>query len=146
MGVLMRLLLLIVMLLMPYVTSATPNSILVVANTDSLQTTLTKSQVRELYMSGIASFENVGLTLTAVTVPPGNRARLIFNAHVIGLPESRIQSYWAQMQFSGRNAPPVEASNKENMLKYLQQNKGAVGYVLEGTLLPPDINVVYSTP
>ena len=69
----------------------------------------------------------------------------IFNAKIITLPESRIQSYWAQMRFSGRMTPPKEFDTLEAMLAYISNNKGAVGYIPAETELPEHLTVIYES-
>lgn len=83
--------------------------------------------------------------LQPVSLVPGHRARSIFNAKVIALPESRIQSYWAQMRFSGRVAAPKEMDSLQAMLQYIGEDEGAVGYVPAGTVLPSHLTVVYAS-
>ncbi len=83
--------------------------------------------------------------LEPVAMSPGNRIRAIFNAKVIALPESRIQSYWAQMRFSGRQTPPVEFDNLEAVINFVSNHEGAVGYVPADTVLPDNVNVVYQS-
>lgn len=144
MGILMRLPILLLLSILPYKVSHAADTLQIIAHAEADTLTLTKSQVKELYMSGSASFDNIDGTLTAVTIPPGKRARLIFNARIIGLPESRIQSYWAQMQFSGRTSRPIEVEDKTALLNYVQDNRGAVGYVIKGTPLPSNVDVVYT--
>jgi ABC-type phosphate transport system substrate-binding protein len=116
--------------------------VVVVANIAQNSVTLTKSQVRDLFMSG-ASPES--LPLSPVTISPGEQSRTIFNTRIIGLPESRIQAYWAQMRFSGRLTPPKEVESEEQMLDYLKANEGSIGYLSESTRLPDGLKVVYIT-
>ena len=71
--------------------------------------------------------------------------RSIFNAKIITLPESRIQSYWAQMRFSGRMTPPKEYGTLEAMLAYIANNKGAVGYIPAETELLDHLTVIYKS-
>ena len=73
-----------------------------------------------------------------------NQTRVLFNTKVIGLTESRIQSYWAQMRFTGRKKAPREFSNEQSMLDYLIDNAGAVGYLPEGISVPNELTVLYT--
>ena len=119
--------------------AAANEGVWVVANVNNQAFSLTKAEIRNLYMkSGTTTYE-----LEPVAMSPGNRIRSIFNAKVIALPESRIQSYWAQMRFSGRQTRPVEYDNLEEMINYVSNHEGAVGYVPAGTVLPENVNVVY---
>ncbi len=117
-------------------------NIWVVANVSDSSIALSKAEVRTLFMNNSSSDSSL---LQPVSLVPGHRARSIFNAKVIALPESRIQSYWAQMRFSGRMAAPKEMDSLQAMLQYIGENEGAVGYVPAGTELPSHLTVVYAS-
>lgn len=118
--------------------------VVVIANIGGDPVSLSRSQVRDLFMSGITRVDEVEVALFPVGMPPGHMARSIFNASVVGLPESRIQSYWAQMKFSGRLKPPLEVENVSQMIKLISSTKGAVGYVPEGTKLPTEVQIIHA--
>jgi len=44
-----------------------------------------------------------------------------------------VKSYWQQQIFSGRDVPPVEKSSDAQVVAFVKQNPGAIGYVAEGT-------------
>ncbi|MBU3018698.1 hypothetical protein KO519_13495 [Paraglaciecola agarilytica] len=110
----------------------------VVANIDKELINLSRHEVRNLFM-GIAT----RYKLSAISLPPKNHTRIIFNTRILGLTESRIQSYWAQMRFTGRKEAPKEIASEELMLEYLRNNKGAVGYLPAGVSLPDELTVIY---
>ena len=115
------------------------NAITVVANTQDRGMLLSRHEVRNLFMG-----TRLGYNFIAITLPPENQTRVIFNTKVIGLTESRIQSYWAQMRFTGRKKIPREVASEQLMLEYLQNNKGAVGYLPASLTLPDDLTVIYT--
>ena len=112
----------------------------VVANVADQAFSLTKGEVRNLFMS---SGTNKSYVLAPVALSPGNRLRAVFNAKIIALPESRIQSYWAQMRFSGRQTPPIEFNSLDALITYVSNNDGAIGYVPANTELPKNVRIVY---
>ncbi|MDU0353505.1 hypothetical protein RS130_05800 [Paraglaciecola aquimarina] len=116
------------------------DSIIVVGNTADKSIQLNRSQVRNLFMGGSLPYD-----LVAISLPPENQTRVLFNTKVVGLTESRIQSYWAQMRFTGRKTKPKEVGNVELVLDYLKNNEGAVGYLPAGIALPEPLTVLYST-
>lgn len=116
------------------------DNVWIVANVTDQGFSLTKTEVRNLFMSSATSKDYV---LDPVALSPGNRIRAVFNAKIIALPESRIQSYWAQMRFSGRQTPPVEFSSLDALISYVSENDGAIGYVPADTVLPENVRIVY---
>lgn len=115
--------------------------IIVVANTQDKTITLSRHEVRNLFMGGA-----LGHDFKAVALPLENHTRILFNTKVVGLTESRIQSYWAQMRFTGRKKAPQEVNNEQLMLEYLKNNAGAVGYLPAGISIPEELTVVYTAP
>ena len=112
--------------------------VLVVANLENRDLQLSQREVRSLFM-GRGS--DAGLKVIFLT--PDNLTRVLFNTKVMGLAESRIQAYWAQMRFSGRKRPPREFEDEAAALRYVLANEGAVGYFSQDTLLPEGLTVLY---
>jgi len=104
--------------------------------------TLSKQEVRQIYLGINIDFTD-DVTSSAITLSRQNKVRSQFNAQVIGLTESRIQSYWAHMRFSGRNKPPKEYDSVSSLLDHIVTNKGSIGYVPAETILPNNIVVIY---
>lgn len=113
--------------------------VIVVASTND-PIKLTRQEVKALFMGGAVSYE-----LKAVSLKPKHMSRVQFNANVFGLTESRIQSYWAQMRFSGKGKPPQELESEEAVLRYLKNNQGAASYLDESNAdnLPSGLKIIY---
>ena len=114
------------------------NHVLVVANIEDRGLQLSQREVCGLFM-GRAS----DVRLNVVFLTPDNLTRVLFNTKVMGLAESRIQAYWAQMRFSGRKRPPREFEDEAAALRYVLANEGAVGYFSQDTPLPEGLVVLY---
>ncbi len=115
------------------------DAITVVANTQDRSILLNRQEVRNLFMGGAQHYG-----LNAIALPPENQTRILFNTKVIGLTESRIQSYWAQMRFTGRKKAPKELNSERVMLEFLKNNEGAVGYLPESVPLPEELTIIYT--
>ncbi|WP_158972519.1 hypothetical protein [Paraglaciecola sp. L3A3] len=130
----------LILFLLSFISAAiASDAIIVVANTDDKSIQLSRQQVRNLFMGGVIPYD-----LKAVALPPENQTRVLFNTKVVGLTESRIQSYWAQMRFTGRKTAPKEVKSEDLVLKYLENNDGAVGYLPAGIALPNDLTIIYT--
>ena len=129
---------LLLAVLLAFAAQGQAKGVLVVANTDDRDLKLTRIEVRNLFMG-----EASDLALNAIALPPDNLTRVLFNTKVVGLTESRIQAYWAQMRFSGRKQPPREFQNEAKALEYVLANEGAVGYFSQDTPLPEGLVILY---
>lgn len=54
-----------------------------------------------------------------------------FSVRVLKRSVFAVRSYWQQRIFSGRGLPPPELAADDAVLRYVQANRGAVGYVSE---------------
>lgn len=139
-GLLSRSLVLSTLILVSSITNAAQeNALKLVANLSEPTSKLTRQQVRELYLGGAQA-----LDMTPLNYAPGSRLRVVFNTRVIGLTESRIQSFWAQMKFTGRGEPPKEFDDSAALMDYLQRTPGTVAYVPADTRLPDNLTVLYA--
>lgn len=118
----------------------TIDHVMVITHQNSSVNSISRSQLRNLYM-GNPSLAN----MTPILLPHGEIARSIFNVRILGLTESRIQAYWAQMRFSGRQRRPQTAKSIEELILMIASSKNTIGYVPEDTLLPAGIKVIYRT-
>jgi len=122
------------------VTLAEPQKveILVIKNISNPAQALTKNQLRNIFLGrNNYSFEPV--------IPPVKTiSRMVFNTKIIGLNESRIQSYYAQMRFSGRARPPKELKTVNDLIQYVVTHPKAITYVPKDTQLPEGIEIIYT--
>ncbi len=127
-------------LLAPQQVNAQQTDIVVVANIDNAAMRLNKVDIRNLFMGNASD-----VVLEPVALPPDTLARAIFNTKVIGLIESRIQSYWSQMRFSGRSRPPREMASVDELITYIGSHKDTVAFIPADAEIPAHLTVVYST-
>ena len=57
--------------------------------------------------------------------------RRYFSSSVLKRSVEAVRNYWQQRIFSGRDVPPPEADSDVSVLRYVQENAGAIGYVAE---------------
>lgn len=64
-----------------------------------------------------------------VDLPPGAAARRGFSAAVLKRSVKEMKSYWQQVIFSGRGVAPPELATDVEVVRYVLENPGAIGYV-----------------
>lgn len=69
--------------------------------------------------------------------------RKAFSEGVLQQPVAQVVQYWAKQVFktSSQRPPPVKSSDVD-VLAFVANNKGAIGYVSAGIPLPPDVKVL----
>ena len=113
------------------------NKILVVTNAEDIGL-LNPQQIKQIYMKGILH------NLKPINLSQGNKTRIIFNSTVIGLTESRINSYWIQMKFSGKAEPPLEFDNTKDVIQQLNTKTRAIAYLPQGIDIPKSLHIIYT--
>jgi len=58
--------------------------------------------------------------------------RAEFSHEVLDRDVSSVRRYWAQQVFSGRGVPPPEVSSDADVVRYVAEHPGGIGYVSSG--------------
>lgn len=85
----------------------------------------------------------LGYDLRAIALLPENQTRVLFNTKVVGLTESRLQSCWAQMNFSGRKKPPTELTNETLVIEYLLKHPGTIADLPADIEIPDALRILF---
>ncbi len=72
----------------------------------------------------------------------GTNARTEFLAKVLDKTEQQLRAHWTRMIFTGKAKPPRNAQTAEEVLRYVSDTPGAIGYV-ESEKLPSTVKVVF---
>lgn len=110
----------------------------VVMNPDGEEHNFSKAQLRQIFMGG-----GLSRKYKAINLPAGHPLRKEFNTRVIGLTEARIQSFWAQMRFTGRSEAPEEASSVQQTLVILEKSPNTIAYLPADAMLPDNLVIIY---
>ena len=103
----------------------------VIVNNANEASSLGKKELSQLFMKKTAKWSD-GTAVVAVDQTEKSAARERFTQEVHGKSVAAVKSYWQQQIFSGREVPPVEKSSDAQVIAFVKQNAGAIGYVAEG--------------
>jgi ABC-type phosphate transport system substrate-binding protein len=87
--------------------------------------TLDITLVEDIFMGRVHYLDD-GQTVTAVDQVP---LRAEFYLKVTGRPLEQIDAYWARIMFTGQNSPPKLLADDEAVLKTINENPNAIGYM-----------------
>ena len=82
-----------------------------------------------------------GTAVTVVNALPRSSLRLRFLAAVLQQDEDNYGAYWTVRRHVGKGVPPRELGNSAEVIQFVQNTPGAVGYI-DATDLRPGINVL----
>lgn len=118
--------------------------LLVVTGANSPVTTLTHSQVSNVFLGKITSLPD-GSIVTPIDQPDSSPLRDAFYLNVTNKSAAQAKANWAKLYFTGRGIPPREARNSDDLKRILNSTRGAIGYI-EGKALDDSVRVVFVSP
>jgi hypothetical protein len=85
--------------------------------------------------------EVAGVVVLPVNAAPGSKARERFMAQVMAMDEDKYVAYWTVRKHVGKGTPPRELKTATEVMDFVQNTPGALGYVMAAELRP-GLNVV----
>jgi ABC-type phosphate transport system substrate-binding protein len=76
-----------------------------------------------------------GEVIRPVDLASSSSVRRKFTDDVLRRSVEAVKGYWQQRIFSGRDVPPPELDDDDDVVKYVLKHEGAVGYVSGGANL-----------
>lgn len=95
---------------------------------------LSAQEVSRMFLKKVVRWQD-GTRVLPVDLEERSAVREGFSQRVHGKDTAAIKAFWQRMIFSGREVPPPEMKSAREVLDYVRQHKGAVGYVPAGTSL-----------
>jgi ABC-type phosphate transport system substrate-binding protein len=120
---------LVLSLLLPAAVAAA--DFVVVVNSSVPVTSLTRSEASRLFLRNSTQWPN-GEHVKPVDLAKGSPVRVAFTKEILGRSPGAIEQYWTQAVFSGRAVPPPEKRTDNEILSYVRETPGAIGYVSAG--------------
>jgi ABC-type phosphate transport system substrate-binding protein len=85
--------------------------------------------------------EVAGVAVLPVNAATGSKARERFMAGVMNQEDDKYVAYWTVRKHVGKGTPPRELKTATEVIDFVQNTPGALGYVVAGDL-KPGMNVV----
>ena len=105
------------------------NGGVIIVHTSNPSATLSPGQVKLLYTRKVKRLWPNNKPIK----PAGYKGKLPiqtgFYARVLSMEEAEVQQYFKQRQFANSESMPSEVANESEMINYVSENEGAIGYV-----------------
>lgn len=118
--------------------------IAIIVSRDSPITTLSKSQIADLYLGRLHSVEE-GSRIRLLDHPKSSALRERFFQQLLGMSITRVNSYWARLQFSGDTQPPQALANDDQILAAVARHPNTIGYV-DAAHAGPEVRTLLVVP
>lgn len=113
-------------LLLPAATAAA--DYVVVVNPSVEVASLSKADASRLFLKSTTKWPS-GESVKPVDLAKGSAVRDAFTKEVLGRSAGAITQYWTQAVFSGRAVPPPEKRTDAEVITFVRDTPGAIGYV-----------------
>jgi ABC-type phosphate transport system substrate-binding protein len=126
--------------IVPSRAGAAPPPYLVIVHPNNPARVLSRSFVADAFLKKTTRWPD-GSVIHPVDLAGDNAARERFSEDVIKRSVAAVRSYWQQSIFTGRDVPPPELANDDEIIKYVLKTPHAIGYV-SGAAHATDVKVV----
>lgn len=107
---------------------ATAAEFVLVANPSVKATSVARSQVARFFLRQATAWPE-GEHVKPVDQVRTSEVRQDFTRVVLKRSLAEVETFWTQAIFSGRAVPPPQKKNDDEVLAYVRETPGAVGYV-----------------
>lgn len=109
----------------------------VVVHVSNPQTTLTQADLSKLFLKKLKIWPTTNIPVLPVDQLETAVVREHFSDQILGKKIAALKAYWQKEIFSGRSVPPPEKETDADVLKYVAENAGALGYVTPAAEIDP---------
>lgn len=113
--------------LLPALSSFGQDGYRIVVHPDVTDNSLTRAEVSDLFLKKRVEWKN-GTTVRPVVLKEKAIEEAFCN-DVIGRSSIAVKKYWQRQIFTGRGTPPEEKMKDEEILSFVAQTPGAIGFV-----------------
>ena len=100
----------------------------VIVNVSNPTEALKKDQISRLFLKKTTTWSR-NQTVQPLDLPADSPVRKDFTKLIHGRSISAVKAYWQRQIFTGDGVPPPEKNSDEEVIKYVRENTGAIGYV-----------------
>ncbi|RLC09926.1 MAG: hypothetical protein DRI57_21225 [Deltaproteobacteria bacterium] len=107
--------------------SAAYADVIIIANKDVPENTLSRKEIKEIFFGKRVQWSDhrkIHVTTLKDTV-----IHKMFLKQYLNKSHAKWKSYWKRMIFTGRGVPPKSVRTEAELIEYIAETKGAVGYV-----------------
>lgn len=102
-----------------------------IVNKDNPLSSVSSAELKRLYTGKLNNIS--GNSVAPVNLALDNPAAVSFLSEVVGMGTADYKSFWLAQQIRGGSSAPAVKKNVSEMLSFVKENAGVVGYVPKDT-------------
>ncbi len=127
-------------LALSFAASAVCADVVVVVSQQSPVTTLSRTQLTDIYLGRMSRFPN-GEPVVPIDQKEGTDARAAFYRDYLGQSPAQIKAHWSKLIFTGRGQPPRSVEDGAAMAEFIAEHPKAIGYT-DSDYITSDVRIV----
>ncbi|MEJ2054407.1 MAG: substrate-binding domain-containing protein [Calditrichaceae bacterium] len=100
----------------------------VIVNSENKIDNISKNRLNNIFMKKVTQWSD-GDRILPVNLDAESYVRKAFSKSIHNKDVDAVQAYWRKQIFSGSSIPPVEKMNTSQVIDYVKNNPGAIGYI-----------------
>lgn len=116
----------------------------VIVNARVSASSLSEKEVSKIFLKKTTAWPS-GLKITAVNLGVDHPIREVFSQRIHGKGAHPIERRWETLIFSGMGVPPLKLTTEAEVVAFIGNNAGAIGYVAADTRLPDTVKALEIT-
>jgi ABC-type phosphate transport system substrate-binding protein len=100
----------------------------IICHPSNAQTSATRRFLSDAFLKKTTRWQS-GEVIHPVDQVADSAVRRKFTEEILDRSVAAVRSYWQQVIFSGRDVPPPELANDSEVVSYVLEHDGAVGYI-----------------
>jgi len=117
----------------------------VIINASNPTAEMPRKQVERIFLKKLENWPN-GFGITVVDQNVNEPARKAFSEEVLRKESSAVEAYWTKLIFSGMGSPPLKLASDAEIMNFVGNNVGSIGYVSGNTRLDAAVKELEVTP
>lgn len=119
---------LLVLIAFSRVAASADTTVFVIVNAKNPTVKADRALITDLFLKKRTRW-SADLAAQPVDLGQKSETRGRFSRAVLGRDVASVRRYWAKLVFSGRGVPPPELATDADVIKYVAEHPGGVGYV-----------------
>jgi ABC-type phosphate transport system substrate-binding protein len=112
----------------------------IIVNADNPVQSVTREEARRVFLKQRASWDS-DVRVEPVDQSLQSPIRLVFTRDVLRMERlSDVRAHWQRLMFTGRGSAPPVVSTEDEVIAFVADRPGGVGYVSSSTILPPGVH------
>ncbi len=113
----------------------------VIVNSSNSVSHLSKAALRNIYLGNTSTWDNSKQIIITDYVADNN-LRSEFSDKYLNLSPKKVSMIWIKVSLSGKSVPPNVFHTESEIIKFVSENEGAIGYLASAVNLPKNIKII----